>query len=272
MESLYGTNIPTAVLSGVAMVWAGALIVLDKRHAIRHTLTMLSGACLLASQIFDFFYMLGGELFPLFAATARYLLWCISYTVILDCVPGPRRSLQRIIPIIAYTWSAIGIIIMIVYAIMYATSGFYNDALPIFSRIGWYGSVPLILGLYILSFSQDYKMAVRDFCRSFAIYILLLTVVSAGVIIGTVSFLAGRILDCVVMSITLVFVCYCAPRWVGVKHDRLADRSDDEEDNPFVQDGTQNPDTRYDGHTQNPNYRYDPDDVYTKEAQDLDRY
>ncbi|CDH53969.1 predicted protein [Lichtheimia corymbifera JMRC:FSU:9682] len=266
MEAIYGTDIPTAVFSGVAMVWAGALIVLDKRHAIRHTLTMLSGALLLASQICDFFYSTL-MLYSLFAATARYLLWCISYAVVLDCVPGSRRSLQRIIPIIAFTWSAIGTLIMVVYVIMYATGGYYyNDAVPILSRIGWYGSVPLILGLYILSFDRDYKLAIRDFSCTFAVYILLLTTVSVGVIVGTVSFLVGRILSNVVMSITLVYVCYCAPRWVGVKHDRLADRNDDEEDNPFVPDGTQNPDT------QNPDYRYDPDDVYTKEAHDLGRY
>ncbi|KAI7887531.1 hypothetical protein K492DRAFT_189462 [Lichtheimia hyalospora FSU 10163] len=141
-------------------------------------------------------------------------------------------------------------------------------------RIAWYGSAPLLLGLYILSFSQDYKTAIRDFCHTYAALGLLLTVINVGVIIEILpsATIAARILDTLVMSLALILICACAPRWVGMKHDRLANQSGDEEDNLFGHDHTQETDNIYNNTSNNHDSRYDPDDVYTKEAQDIGRF
>lgn len=261
----YVLDITTSIFSGVAMIWAGVLIVFDKRHATRYTLTMLSAACLLIAQIMDYVVVstfADGILPSLsisFSTIARYLLWCIPYQVLHVCVASQQRtSLQSIITMIAYALSAAGSIIMIVYAIM-KEADVFSINLTTLSQVGWYGCLPHTVGIYILSFSRDFQIAVRNFAYTFAAFIFLLTLINAGLLIEMISIPAGKVLYILFLSLTLIFVCACAPRWVSIKHDRLANQSDEEATL------AEKPET-------SPDYRYDPDDVYTKEAHDIGRF
>ncbi|KAJ8663876.1 hypothetical protein O0I10_000151 [Lichtheimia ornata] len=264
---ILGFDIPVAVFSGAATLWAGKLAMNDKRYAMRHTLTMLSGLSffiatllelLAADQMgfpfdLDSSYYIMNSVAVLFAMIARYLLWCILFEVVRGTSKTSEDSQLSTIPKTAYGWSALMSILMLVYVILVLVTGSF--AAIVMYYIGTYGIVMMNILQLVLSSRPGYSLAINPFRGSFRIFLLLLSLVSLGQIFGNVSFyvlemggfMALTILQYVfgslLASMALVFVCTCSSKWVSFSdHDRLNQVGDDEAQQPM---GTYNPDDVY---------------------------
>lgn len=263
---MLGFDIPVAVFSGVATLWAGALAMNDKRYAMRHTLTMLAGLSFLIATILelvaseklrylymDSSYFQMNSVAVLFAMIARYLLWCILFEVVRGTSTTSEDSQLSTIPKTAYAWSALMIIFMILYVILILVTSTY--AAVVMYYIGTYGIVMMNILQWVLSSRPGYSLAISPFRVSFLIFLVILILVSLGQIFGNVSvyvldmsgFMALTILQYVfgslLASMALVFACACSSRWVSFNdHDRLNQVGDDEAQQPM---GTYNQDDVY---------------------------
>lgn len=275
---LLGFDIPVAVFSGVAMLWGGALAMNDKRHTKRHILTMLSGLFFLLAVILELaayaevsFYMVRFNMHVVavfFAMIARYLLWCILFEVVRTSNDDSADSQISIIPKIAYGWSVLMSLCMLIYVIVILVSVTSTFASAVLYYLGTYGIVMMNILQWVLSVRPGYSLAINPFRISFRIFAILLGLVSLGMIFGNVAgyvysmsgYVALTVLNYVfsslLASMTLVMVCACSHKWVSFhNHDQLNQVGDDESRQPMG--------------------AYNPDDVYTSNkttADDVGRF
>ncbi|KAI7879300.1 hypothetical protein K492DRAFT_178857 [Lichtheimia hyalospora FSU 10163] len=260
-SQLLGFDIPVAVLSGVAALWAGALVMNDKRYARRHILTMLSGLAFLVATILElvadgqigyytesFYQMNSVSVF--FAMIARYLLWCILFEVARTTCDNTICN----IPKLAYGWGAIMSVFMLLYVILTTVTSTFASV--VFYYIGTYGIVVMNILQWVLSARPGYSLGINPFRASFRVFALILSLVSLGMVLGNVSIyvysssgyialgILQYVLSSLLASLALVMACVFSSKWVSFNdHDRLNQVNDDDESRQPM--GTYNPDDVY---------------------------